>query len=75
MEIVTHLREVEVSIENISSHVMRIRTRKSDTIESIYGIYLIEEFSKWRLENLLCKGGARRAEDFYLLYETLSDSF
>ena len=42
MQIRTHLREVEVRVEDIAGHVMRIGARESDTIESFYLVYMIE---------------------------------
>lgn len=75
MEIVAHIRELEVSIEDIPSHIMGIGARESNTINTIDIIDFFEKFTKWSLENLLCKGGARRAEDFYLLYYIFIYSF
>jgi hypothetical protein len=43
---------------------MRIGAREPDPIESIDFADFFEEFTERGLENLLCKGGARRAEDF-----------
>jgi hypothetical protein len=69
------MRQVEVSREDIERHIMRIRAREADTIESVDATDLVEEIPKWGLENLLCKGGARRAEDFYLLFQIFFYSF
>lgn len=50
VQIRTHMLEFKVCIENISGHIMWIRTRESDPIESIYGIDLFEKFTEWGLQ-------------------------
>ena len=47
MEIITQVREIEVGIEDILRHIMRIGAREADTIESIDATDLVEEISKW----------------------------
>ena len=49
MQVRTQMLEVKMRIENITSHVMRIRTRKPNTIESCYSVNLFQEFTKWCL--------------------------
>ena len=47
VEIVTHFRKVEVGIEDILRHIMGIRTRETDTIETVYRIDAFVKISKW----------------------------
>lgn len=54
MEIITHLREIEVSIENISRHIMWIRAREANTIKSWNLIDFLKEFTKWGLHIWTC---------------------
>lgn len=68
VEIWTHLIEVEVCIENIASHVMRIGTRESDTIEPVDRVDIFEEFTERGFWGSFLKGAVAIATEDFLSF-------
>ena len=58
----SHMRQVEVSREDIERHIMRIGAREADTIESVDGTDLVEEITKWGFRR---NGGIRNFINLY----------
>lgn len=46
MEIVTHLIELEMCIENIAGHIVRITGSETDTIQSFDGVDFLQKFTE-----------------------------